>query len=81
LEPRSLLGIGLAFALVFGGDLDLVVADLRGSPARDVPFGLGFGLGFGFGLGLGFGFGFALPGMRTGPGGAFIVMAAPCSGP
>jgi hypothetical protein len=38
-----------------------LVADLRGLLARDVPLA----------------FGFALPGMRTGPGGAFIMMAAP----
>jgi hypothetical protein len=41
-----------------------LVADLRGLLPRDVPLT----------------FGFALPGMRTGPGGAFIMMAAPRRG-
>jgi hypothetical protein len=41
-----------------------LVADLRGLVARDVPLAVGF----------------ALPGMRTGPGGAFMMMAAPRRG-
>src|SRR5688572_33108643 len=41
-----------------------LVADLRGLLARDMPLA----------------FGFALPGMRTGPGGAFIMTAAPRRG-
>ena len=41
-----------------------LVADLRGLLARDVPLA----------------FGFALPGMRTGPADAFIMMAAPRRG-
>lgn len=41
-----------------------VLADFRGLRARDVPLA----------------FGFALPGARMGPGGAFIMMAAPHRG-
>jgi len=45
---RALIGLaslapGLAFALAFGADLDLV-ADLRGLLARGVPLALGFAL-------------------------------------
>jgi hypothetical protein len=41
LPSRTL--IVLAFALAFGGDLDLV-ADLRGLPPRDLPLAFGFAL-------------------------------------
>src|SRR5512132_1508931 len=65
---RTLIGLAsLAPGLTFapGFGGDLdLVTDLRGLLARDVPLA----------------FGFALPGMRTGPGGAFIMMAAPGRG-
>src|SRR5437870_13252924 len=65
---RTLIGLAsLAPGLAFAPAFggDLdLVADLRGLLARDVPLA----------------FGFALPGMRTGPGGAFIMMAAPRRG-
>ena len=65
---RTLIGLAsLAPGLAFAPAFcgDVdLVADLRGLPAGDVPLA----------------FGFALPGMRTGPGGAFIMMAAPRRG-